>query len=122
MEADKVVLDRAAVIEVSSLLFGTRKECKLTNRPQLNAYPQSAQPTLKLERSKLVSHQHHPTSLDRTERLEDKDCLGKWVKRRGVSGWSGLERRIRSRIRSVLGSGAGEITIEDMHVSRTTSG
>jgi hypothetical protein len=35
-----------------------------------------------------------------------------------VSGWSGSERRIRS----VLGLGAGEITIEDMHVSRTISG
>jgi len=29
------------------------------------------------------------------ERLVDKDCLGRWERKRGMSGWLGLERRIR---------------------------
>lgn len=98
MEADNVVLDRAAVIEVSSMSPAVPMRFKLTLRPQSNAYPQSAQPTSKPEKSKSESLQRHLMNLDLMARLEDKDCLGKWARRRGMSGWSGLERRIRSGV------------------------
>ena len=107
MEADKTVLDRAAVIEVScGLLF---LDSQADNRPPSNAFHQYAQPISKLQRSKLESHQRRLMNLEKMVKWVDRDCLGRWERKRGMNGLLGLERRIRCSSR---------VTIEDMHVSR----
>lgn len=107
MEADKTVLDRAAVIEVScrDLFYYLQAD----NRPPSNAFHQYVQPISKLQRSKLESHQRRLMNLEKMGKSVDRDCLGRWQRRRGMNGLLGSERRIRCSSR---------VTIEDMHVSR----
>lgn len=93
MEADKTVLDRAAVIEVSFPLSGLGKKANI--RPPSNAFHQSAQPISKLQKSKLESHQRRLMNLEKMVKWVDRDCLGRWERRRGMNGLLGLERRIR---------------------------
>jgi hypothetical protein len=92
MEADKTVLDRAAVIEVSSS-FQAWKKANI--RPLSNAFHQSAQPISKLQKSKLESHQRRLMNLEKMAKSVDRDCLGRWERKRGMNGLLGLERRIR---------------------------
>lgn len=93
MEADKTVLDRAAVIEVSRrILF---QDLQANIRPQSNAFHQSAQPISKLQKSKLESHQRRLMNLEKMAKWVDRDYLGRWERRRGTNGLLGLERRIR---------------------------
>ena len=92
MEADKTVLDRAAVIEVSSN-FQAWKKANI--RPPSNAFHQSAQPISKLQKSKLEFHQRRLMNLEKMAKWVDRDCLGRWERRRGMNGSLGLERRIR---------------------------
>jgi len=48
-------------------------------------------------------------NLEKMGKSVDKDCLGRWERRRGMNGLLGLERRIRC---------SSWVAIEDMHVSR----
>jgi len=107
MEADKTVLDRAAVIEVSCCYLCHDSQADI--RPPSNAFHQYAQPISKLQRSKLESHQRRLMNLEKMVKWVDRDCLGRWERKRGMNGLLGLERRIRCSSR---------VTIEDMHVSR----
>ena len=50
-------------------------------------------------------------NLEKMGKWVDRDCLGRWERRRGMNGLLGLERRIRC---------CGRVAIEDMHVSRMT--
>jgi hypothetical protein len=93
MEADKTVLDRAAVIEVSCRILFSDLQADV--RPPSNASHQSAQPISKLQKSKLEFHQRRLMNLEKMGKWVDRDCLGRWERRRGMNGLLGLERRIR---------------------------
>ena len=84
MEADKTVLDRAAVIEVSCRLLFLDSQADI--RLLSNASHQYAQPISKLQKSKLESHRRRLMNLGKMAKWVDRDCSGRWARKRGTNG------------------------------------